>query len=501
MNNNFIKAMEKESNYKSTENGATAYRSTLDAVYDLFAFGGAYRNRSDDDCIFLFKKAFEENEDLALKCLFYLRDVRGGAGERRFFRLCMNWLAKTHPETAFRNIDNIPEYGRWDDLYCLENTELEDDAFDFMKEQLILDLASLKKGENEGVSLLGKWLKSINASSEETKRLAEKTKNYFGYSYKKYRKILSALRTRINIVEKLMSEGKWEQIEFEKLPSKAGFNYKNAFAKHDTERYNEFINSKETKVNAGTLAPYEIVKKVMRNNKFPEGIDRATINKYWENQKDYLNGKPCSMMCVIDTSSSMTWTNNNNIGFVPLDVAIALGMYCAERIEGEFKDYFITFSSRPQLIKIDGVDFCDKVRRIYNNCICENTNLTSVFNLFLDLYQNNAITAEDIPDKLVIISDMEIDSYYSPFHDKSFITTELDMIRRIWSVNGLKAPDIIYWNVNARNDTILDDPDLEGVSYVSGCTPVLFQQIVSGKSGKELMIDKLVHSGRYANVK
>ena len=166
-------------------------------------------------------------------------------------------MARECPEAAFRNLDNIPEYGRWDDLYSVIGTKLENDALDVIACQLNKDLASLSTNENEGVSLLAKWLKSENASSIETKRLANRTREYLGYSHKKYRKILSALRTRINIVEKLMSEGKWEQIEFAKLPSKAGLIYRNAFAKRDAERYAEFINNKETKVNTGVLYPYD----------------------------------------------------------------------------------------------------------------------------------------------------------------------------------------------------------------------------------------------------
>ena len=185
---------------------------------------------------------------------------------------------------AFRNIDNVPEYGRWDDLYCLEDTELKADAFDFMRAQLVKDMASYKTGENEGVSLLAKWLKSENASADETKYLANQTREAFGLSHKKYRKILSALRTRINIVEKLMSEGKWDEIEYDKIPSKAGLIYRNAFAHRDAERYNEFIKSKETKVNAGTLYPYDIVGKVTNHIHYDEfridDTDRAALNKY-----------------------------------------------------------------------------------------------------------------------------------------------------------------------------------------------------------------------------
>lgn len=508
MNNNIIDFLKQETNYKETENGGIAHKTTLNAVYDMFALGGAYRKRSDDDCIFLFKKALEENEELALKCLFYLRDIRGGQGERRFFRVCFNWLAKNFPELAFRNIDNIPEYGRWDDLYCLINTPLQNDALDFIRAQLIQDLHSLERGNTEGVSLLAKWLKSENAHSIETKRLANITRKYLKYSRIKYRKVLSKLRTRINIVEKLMSENRWQEIEFEKLPSKAGLKYRNAFAHKDiiANKYADFIQSKETKVKASTLYPYDIVTKVTNNIKYNwmhgysltlENIDREVLNKYWINQKDYLNGKPCKAMCVVDTSGSMTDFSRSKVA--PIDIAISLGMYCAERIGAPFQNHYISFSSRPQLIKIDGIDFCDKVKRIYETNLCEDTNLKAVFDLLLDIALKQNLSQEDLPEQLIVISDMEINEG-SSWNSNTILQTEMENIRTQWMRMGYKLPKLVYWNVDARHDTILDNPQLDGVTFVSGASPILFQSVLSGKSGIDIMLDKL-NSNRYNMVK
>ena len=503
MENTFLDSLKRDMNYTETENGAVTHKSTLNAVYDMFALGGAYRSRSDEDCILLFKKALEENEELALKCLFYLRDIRGGQGERRFFRVCFKWLAKEYPELAFRNLDNIPEYGRWDDLYCVEDTELKIDAFDIIQCQLNKDLKSLKEGEKEGVSLLGKWLKSENASAEDTKYLANQTRIALGYSHKKYRKILSALRTRINIVEKLMSEGRWEEIEYAKLPSKAGLIYRNAFAKRDAERYANFINNKEAKVNAATLYPYDIVQKVTNTLSYWNDdihlseIERKALNKYWENQKDYLDGRPCKMMCVVDTSGSMTSKYEQSVA--PIDVAISLGIYCAERIGEPFKNYFISFSSRPQLIEIEGIDFCDKVRRIYQQNLCENTDLKAVFDMLLNMYKNGRVKSEDIPEQLVVISDMEIDrmSYWRSAERRD---TDMELLRKEWEYKGLKLPKLVYWNVSARQNNILDDANNPNVTFLSGCSPVLFKALMQGKSAQQLMLETL-NSERYEQVK
>ena len=474
MNNTFLDSLKRETNYTKTENNGVAHKSTLNAVYDMFALGGAYRNRTDEDCILLFKNALEENEELALKCLFYLRDVRGGQGERRFFRVCFKWLAKEYPDIAARNLENVPEYGRWDDLYSVVGTKVEEAMFAEIINQLDLDMEALNMGDSFGVSLLAKWLKSENASSKETKKLGDLTRKALGLSHKQYRKILSDLRTRINIVEKLMSEGKWEQIEYAKLPSKAGLIYRNAFARRDAERYEEFINSKETKVNAGTLYPYDIVNKVTdKISYWGRDIDitdteREVLNKYWTNQKDYLNDQPCKIMCIVDTSGSMTSRYNATV--TPIDVAISLGMYCGERIGEPFKNYFISFSSRPQLIKIEGIDFVDKVARIYRQNLCEDTNLNAVFDLLLKMYKNNQVKAEDLPEQLIVISDMEINNGSCWYSDEER-TTEMQRIRNEWKAAGVKMPKLVYWNVNARHDLILDDANNDDVTFVSRMQP------------------------------
>ena len=426
-------------------------------------------------------------------------------GERRFFRVCFNWLAKNYPELAFRNLDNIPEYGRWDDLYCVEGTELRTDAFDIIQCQLNKDLISLKEGEKEGVSLLGKWLKSENASAEDTKYLANQTRIALGYSHKKYRKILSALRTRINIVEKLMSEGRWEEIEFAKLPSKAGLIYRNAFAHNDLikDKYEAFINSKETKVNAATLYPYEIVKKVTDTLDYwghtdLEETEREVLNKYWANQDTSMFNEASSILCVCDTSGSMTSKYGTSVA--PIDIAISLSMICAENNKSDFKNKYISFSSRPQLIEVEGIDFCDKVQRIYRQNLCENTDLKAVFDMLLNMYTSGKVNPEDMPEQLVVISDMEIDrgSYWRDAHRRN---TEMEAIRNQWAMVGVKMPSLIYWNCSARHNNILDDPDNKDVTFVSGMSASIFESIITGKSGIQLMLDKLLYSGRYDNVK
>lgn len=493
--NTFMNGLQNASNYAVTENGALAHKTTRSAVYDMFALGGAYRKRNDEDCILLFKNALEENETLALKCLFYLRDCRGGQGERRFFRVCYKWLAQKHADVARRNFELISEYGRYDDvIYALIGTPLENDALEFIKNQLALDL------ECKTPSLLAKWLPSENASAVKTKKMGNIIREYLGMTHREYRKTLSILRERINLLERLMSANRWDEIEFDKIPSKAGLIYKNAFARRDiiAKKYETFAKSEDTKVNASTLYPYDVVHKAVEGTRgwgysFRDmsATDRAMVEKYWENLPDYLEGKPCKMMCVVDTSGSMTGSEAS----APINVAIGLGMYCAERIGGPFKNHYISFSSRPQLIKIEGVDFVDKVRRIYKTNLCENTDLVKTFRMLKEI----ALTAkpEDIPETIVVISDMQIDCG-SRFYGSN-VATEMESMRREWEKAGLKMPKLVYWNVEARGAAnFLDDGP--NVTYVSGCSPVIFQQVISGVTGYELMLKKL-ESARYEAIR
>ena len=498
MSNTFLNGMKQVNNYAITENGALTHKTTTSDLLDMFAMGAAYRKRSDEDVILLFKNAYEENPEYALKCLFWCRDVRGGAGERRFFRVCMNWLAKNDTAAARRNMKYIAEYGRYDDFYCLVDTPLEKEMFDFLKGQLIYDMSGAAP------SLLAKWLPSCNASSKETIAKGNMTREAFGLTQKEYRKALSTLRKRINVLERLMSAGKWDEIEFDKIPSKAGLIYKNAFARRDIikKKYEAFAKDTNTKVNAGTLYPYEVVEKALhvRNNGNSYGYswvddstDRAMVNKYWANLTDYFNGANLNALAVVDTSGSMHGT--------PINVAISLGMYCAEHAGGPFANHYISFASKPQLIECEGIDFVDKVHRIYKTNLVDNTNIEAVFDLLLDTAKWNNCSQDDLPQNIIVISDMEFDAATSGWRSTSNINsrnaeTVLEGIARKWAQYGYQMPHLIFWNVDARQNNI---PMLGNgpISYVSGFSPSIFETIMSGKTGYDLMMEKL-NTERYA---
>lgn len=507
--NTLLNGMKNATNYTYTENGALTHKSTMSGLLDLFGMGAAYRTRSDVDCIMLFSKAYDEDPVYALKCLFYLRDVRGGQGERRFFRVVTRWLANNKTEAMRRNLKFVPEFGRWDDLYEFIDTKLEKDAFELMRKQLMLDV------QCKTPSLLAKWLKSENTSSPKSRALANKTREAFHMTHKEYRKTLSTLRERINVLERLMSENRWDEIEFDKIPSKAGLVYRNAFARHDLERilsnpeiktYAEFIKDTETKVNAKTLYPYEVVAKAYNltyknysyyyHNSFDDNLDstdRVAINKYWDNLKDYFNGCSLDALCMIDTSGSM-WGSEAS---APINVAISIGLYAAERARGPFAGHYISFSSRPQLIETAGVDFVDKVRRIYSTNICENTNIEAAFDMLLNTAIKTHCKQSDLPKSIIVVSDMEFDAargYYS--RGNSNVNTLMESIREKWARYGYCLPHLIYWNCQARQNNIPEDIGCGLVSYVSGMSPSIFETILSGKTGVDLMLEKL-DSPRY----
>ena len=516
--NAFLNGMKEETNFTYTENGALTHKTTNSNLLDMFAMGAAMRNRSEEDCILMFQKAYKENPTYALKCLFYIADARGGQGERRFFRVCYKWLAKRDVEAARRNMKLIPEYRRWDDLYCLIDTALETEMFAFLKEQLALDIQS------KTPSLLAKWLKSENTTSADSRALASRTRKAFGMTAKQYRKTLSMLRTKINIVEKLMSENKWDEIEFDKIPSRAGLIYKNAFARHDIERmkanptiqsYEAFIKDETTTVNAKTLYPYECVDKAFKAMRSGWGygggvaldnVDRLAVNKYWANLEDYFKDSVFNGMAIVDVSGSMTGSTAS----APINVAISLGLYCAEKAQGPFANHFITFSSNPTFVEVEGVDFCDKVVRMSHADWGGSTNIEAAFDMMLNVAIRNNCSQDEIPQNLIIISDMEFDACATSgprseerwFYGSARIEdkkTLMETIEKRWAAKGYKMPNLVFWNVDARQNNIPMKVK-DGISFVSGMSPSIFQQIMSGKTAADLMYEVL-DSERYKAVK
>ena len=490
--NNFLNALKDETNYTYTENGGITHKTTKSDLLDMFALGGSMRNRSDDDVILMFKNAYAENPLYALKCLFYLRNCRGGQGERRFFRVCIRWLANNYPAVVRRNLKFIPLLGRWDDLYSLVDTPVEKDMFGLWREQLLLDVSC------ETPSLAAKWACSENCSSQKSKILGNKTRKALGdLTSKEYRKMLSMLRRRINIVESLMSQGRWDEIKFDKLPSKAGLKYRNAFARNEytRERYAAFMSNKETKVNASVLNPVDIANQIFSTYYHATSVERNAWQKYWDALPDYYHGHEEPGIAVVDVSGSM-WGQ-------PLYAAVSMGAYIAERGKGPFRNHFITFSDTPELVKFEGVDIYDKFMRAHNAAWGGSTNIEAVFDLLLRTARANKAAADDMPKTIYIFSDMEFNScvtcssWRGRMNERGILTV-IEAQRKKWQQYGYEIPRVIFWNLDARQNQI---PALNGpFSYISGFSMNGIEAVLSGKDGYDLMMEVL-NSPVYQDIK
>lgn len=485
--NTFVQAMRVQSNFTHTENGALTNKSTLNDVLDLFAAAGALRQRSQTDIINIFSKAFAQDPLLATKILFYIRDVRQGQGERNTFRTILNWLANYNSDVISKNIENVPFYGRFDDLYSLIGTSLEGNVFAFFEKQLTQDLKNMKKGES--VSLLAKWLASENTSSQKTRILAHKTRRALDLSPKKYRKILSSLRKYIDVLEVKMCSNEWNDINFEKVPSKASLNYRKAFGRHDQDRYAAYLKSVEkgeAKINAGAIFPYEIFRSIIHGGSAQELLQ---ADLQWKAMPNWLEGNEHYGLVIADVSGSMTCNN-----CLPLLVSVSLALYFAERNIGPFKDMWLNFSTNPSFQKFVGNNIYEKYKNMDTNNWCQSTNLQSAFDLILNVAVKNKVPQKDMPSCLYIVSDME-------FNDCGNVTNS-DLMKQKFARAGYELPRIVWWNVNAKNDNFPIRTDEKGMALVSGASPSILKSLLSAKSFDPMsIVYDTVNTPRYDKIK
>lgn len=487
MENKFLAGMEEETNWKQTENGADALASTKDTLVDMFGTIGALRTRSAEDIQNIFCKAYEEDKTLALKMLFYARNVRGGLGERNVFRVILKWMATRDPANIKINFDNIAKFGRWDDFYAFVDTPLEKDAFKFIGDQLSQDIVHAYHGEP--VSLLGKWLKSANSHSPATRAFGKRTAEALGYTEKEYRKDLTLLRAAIDVVEVKMSAKDWKDIDYSHTPSKAMNNYHNAFKKNDDERFTNYLENVKQgkeKINASTLYPYDLVEKYYTyGSYYPDrsDIDDA-VEAQWKALPNYVEGEN-NFMVMADTSGSMNGR--------PLATSVGLAIYFAERNHGPYKNKFLTFAAKPRFITISGNTLRDKLSCV-DFGICENTNIEAAFNLILKVAVDNKLEQSDLPKSLIIISDMEFDeaqrvNYWDSTSSPSRETYTTLMAKK-YEDAGYKLPTIVYWNVDARQNTFHAKADEKGIQFISGQSTSSFKDLIRGRNltAKELML-------------
>ena len=502
---NFAQAMYREGSTKLTENGAFAYDSTgQGALLDLFSQVGALRTRAETDIERKFAAAFKEDALLATKMLFYAGDIRqGGLGERRTFRICLRWMAENHPEIVVKNIQLIPYFNRFDSLFVLIGTECESIMWELIAKTLTEDTRAMKaskNGKHVPASLLAKWMPSENTSSVKTRDLANKAIKALHLTPRAYRKMLSALRKHVNVTERMMSAGEWGVIDYAKVPSYAMHNYGSAFAKHDYERFNAYLQSVkkgEVKINAGVLYPYDLVEKYMNSGYgriycgdcLVSRDSNAVVEAQWNALPNYLT-KPVNAVVMADVSGSMRGR--------PMATSIGLAIYFAQHNTGEYHNQYLTFTSDPEFINIkEGASLHECVKQVAEAGVGYSTNLEKAFNAILETAVCNKVPVNEMPKALVVISDMEIDKYMRAGHHWDFLKTQ----RARFEAFGYKLPKIVMWNVNARKDTVLSQS--EDVIFISGQSPSSFKNLcqnLDGITAYEMML-RVLNGAAYSEVR
>lgn len=483
-----LQKLKKEANYTYTENGALTYSSTMNHCLDLFATVGGLRHAENKEIIMRFTKAYVENPDVAMKILFYARDVRGGLGERRVFQTILKYLCFAHADSVKKNLNLIAEFGRYDDLLILMDTPCEDDAIELLKAQLEKDIAALEI-ENKEISLLAKWLPSVNTSNVDKVRLGRRLAKAFGMSEREYRKILSSLRKKINIIENYLREVDYS-FDYEKQPSKAMLKYRKAFLNHDQSRYSAFVekvSQKEATIHTGTLMPYEIISPFYVGKVSEE--EAKSLDVTWNALEDYVGEQ--NSLVVIDGSGSMYGGGNP----LPITVAHSLGLYFAEKNSGTFANHFITFSHRPQLIEVKGKTLLDKLQYMATFNEIANTNIQAVFELILKTAVKNQLPQEEMPERIIIVSDMEFDCCA-----QNADITNFEYAKKIFEEAGYLLPKVVFWNVASRKMQIPVTQNEHGVTLVSGCTAKVFEQILTDNANPYTYMLEIIESERYEKI-
>lgn len=476
--NKLRKNFPKPSNKTLTENLAVTYKSTMNSVLNFFYHAPA---RQGQDNTGLFASAFESNARLSLKALFYLRDVRQGKGQRKTFRDVLKYLYENELSVFNQIVPFVAEYGRWDDILIFPNSKA---VFSLVYAQLQKDIDVLHP------SLLAKWLPSENASSKETKKLAEKWRKHIGFSAREYRKLLSSLRAKINIVEADMSSGNWEGIVYEHVPSRAMKNYRKAFGRHDEERFGEFINAaKEGKVSikSKNLYPHEIV------HEFLKGNGDSALEAQWEQLPNYFGDEERNVLVVADTSGSMFTPVSGGSSVQAIEVSVGLALYCAERNVGAFKDVVITFSDNPSFVEITGKTLRSRIEKTSSLDWGGSTNVLGVFQELLRIAKRNRVPKKDMPSNIVIISDMEFNSCGR--------NTNLSAAKTAYKEAGYPMPTLTFWNVNSRNNQTPATKNEKDVFLVSGFSAETIGKVLNAEAvtPEDLMLE-ILNSERYAFV-
>jgi hypothetical protein len=455
-------AARKGANVTTTTNGAKAFKSTTNANLDFFSKAG---NIEYPNLVEAFKAALAEDVELALRNLLHMRDIRGdtgGYGVRDNSRVLYKWIATMRPELYkdTRLLQAIPVVGRWDDLFHL--VQEGDDAVS----KAIIKFLGTELMKEVPNGLLCKWLPKKGI-------VASRLRSYVKLTPKEYRQRLVKHR---NVVETKMCAKQWHAIDYSKIPSKAGFIYRNAFRKQDETRYNAFMNKVvkgEVTINAGTLYPHEVL-----GPGLARGYSRIDPTKegMWKNLKDFLpEGK--SILPMIDVSGSMTCGSYGQ--YSCMDMSVALGIYLSERCKGPFQNLYMTFHERPSFGSLDPNKSLEaNLQSVVRAPWGGNTNLNAGLELLLTLAIHKKAKQEDLPQYLIVLTDGQFDSMTTG-------KTNFNDAKAKYKAAGFDMPNIVFWNLNARVDNQPVKAHTSGSVLVSGYSPAILQSILSGEEIRE----------------
>ena len=510
MMNEFQQTLNRVNNFQQTENGATGYSTSGQNLVDLnFVVPSRHKNVSPVE-LEKFVQALNEDTVLAVKWLFYLRDVREGLGERDSFIKLFKTLWLVDPVSAGKVVKLIPEYGRWKDVIDIlaefpNDNDLTETIYLLIENQLREDCVNLT--EDKSVSLLAKWLPSVNASGK-SRKLAKRICNKLGLTFENYRKVLSSLRKYLDVTEVKTCGGKWNEIDYNKVSSNANARYLNSFMRHDPERRRRYLDALSSPVASGAvmhasnLYPHEVYAKYSEVHRRYYGVEvneDQGIEALWANLKNI--DTVGNTMVVVDGSGSMV-TNIKGSKIMAIDVARSLGVFFSERCIGEFKDKVIEFSARPRYIDLtDCKSLADKYNTLIKYSDCSNTNLEKVFNLLLKTAITYKLPQSELPQRILIVSDMEFDGATNIYGNHNEVMAQyqtlFESIKEKWSYYGYTMPNIVFWNVNSRTNTIPVTANECGVTLVSGYSVNNVKMVLSGDINPWTALKSILESDRY----
>lgn len=489
-------------NVSYTENGAKVFGSTGSALLDLNFSLAELRRCDPEEIIRRFIPAMEEDPILAMKWLFYCRDIREGMGEKNTFKVIIQALARAIPEKIRHLVSLIPEYGSWNDMWVLFDTPLEGDVLRVVSDQFSTDMQSLHGGKS--VSLMGKWLPSINGTSKESRKHGMKICRYLGLKPVVYRKSLSKLRSAIDVVEKKMTANEWDKINYPGVPSRANILYAKAFLRHDKERREKFLQDVlegKAKINSGVLFPHDIIGKLMHGGSYTKE-DFDFIEGMWKNLPKVPNMK--KTLVVSDGSRSMLHHVQAGSSIRSLDIAIGLSIYFSQFLDGPFKNRFITFSEHPQMVDLSSAQtLLQKVEIMERYQEIANTNIQAVFELILQVWSKSGMNPDIMPDNILIVSDMQFDSCVVDNNGSRYdINPNLfGYIGEKYQELGAKLPRCCFWNTRgAVADGIPMIKNELGVALMSGFSINNAKLIMSAKLDPYEALVDVLNSERYEAV-